>query len=129
MAAGEKAVDAAVCALGVGDGVLSRAITLIALGDTFVGIDNLGGVGSCVAQACGLAGHIAVVARHGAADGGRKTTRDGGRGLRGGGNRRVLRNSECANGKEENGRVLHLDVGLRFDITGLLEVVIRRCVD
>jgi len=116
LAAGEKAVDAAVDALGVGNRVRGRAIALVALGSTFVGCDSLGGVGASVAQACSLAVHIAGVAVHGTADSGRETARNGGSRW-GAGNRRILGKGEGANGEEENSGVLHLEFGLGLGIT------------
>jgi hypothetical protein len=101
--------DARLDTLGVGISGARRSIALVALGGALVGLDDLGGVGTGVAQACGLAVDIACVASHGALHSRRETRRHwGGRDSRAGDV-----GSNGAGGEEENGRVLHGVVGLR----------------
>lgn len=109
LAAREKAVDAALDAVGESGGSSWRAVALVALGGTLVGVDGLGGIGAGIAQAGGLAGHIGGRALVDALDGrgelGSSSGGDGGSA----GDGSSLGGGKSANGESEDNGVLHGD--------------------
>jgi hypothetical protein len=107
LAAGEKAVDAAINALGVGSGSSRRAVALVALCSAVVGVDDLGCVGTGVAQASSLAHDISSLAIQRAADCRRKTRRNGR--SRGGRDRGLRHSKGACNESKDGSGVLHCD--------------------